>query len=150
MDIKMREMIIYIIIIFVGLMATQHLSAVVSGSMEPVMYRGDVVGLEKTSFLGLHEFDPRDIKIGDIVVYNPEWFPDLIIHRVINVSEINGTKQFIIKGDNNHIPDPYPVKPEQIVARVITIANHPFIIPKIGYIKIYMADFWYQFLGIKT
>ncbi|MDR2544763.1 MAG: signal peptidase I [Methanobrevibacter sp.] len=148
MDVKNREIIIYAVIIIVGLFLSQHLNVVISGSMEPVLYRGDIVGIEKTNFLGFSEFDPYDVKVGDIVVYNGVWFPGPIIHRVINVSEVNGTKLFIIKGDHNPVKDPYPVKPDQIVARVITIGDHPFIIPKIGYITIYLKGFWYQLLGI--
>ncbi|MDR2623561.1 MAG: signal peptidase I [Methanobrevibacter sp.] len=151
MDLKKREIVIYAVIIIFGLLAAEHLNVVISGSMEPVLYRGDIVGIEKTDFLGLHEFDPNDVKVGDIVVYNGKWFPGPIIHRVISINETNGEKTFTIKGDNkftNPVPDPYPVKPEQIVARVITIENHPFIIPKIGYITIYIKGFFYQLLGI--
>jgi len=148
MDIKKREIIIYAIIIIVGFILTQHLSVVISESMEPVFYKGDIVGLEKIDFLGFHEFDPEDVKIGDIVVYNAKWFPGPIIHRVINITEENGTKLFTIKGDHNPVHDPLPVKPDQIVAKVITIADHPFIIPKIGYIAIYIQGFWHQLLGI--
>ncbi|MDR3223894.1 MAG: signal peptidase I [Methanobrevibacter sp.] len=148
MGIEKREIIIYVIIIIVGLIAAEHLNVVISGSMEPLMYRGDIVGIEKVNFLGFHEFDPEDVKIGDVVVYNGEWFPGPIIHRVINITEENGTKLFTIKGDNNPVHDPLPVRPDEIVARVITIGDHPFIIPKIGYITIYLKGFWYQLFGI--
>ncbi|GAA5819106.1 MAG: signal peptidase I [Methanobrevibacter sp. CfCl-M3] len=143
LDINKQEIIIYAVIIIVGFSISQHLSVVKSESMEPVLYKGDIVGLEKADFLGIHEFDPND-------VYNSVWFPEPIIHRVINITEVNGTKLFTIKGDHNHIQDPFPVKPEQIVSRLITIDGHPFIIPKIGYITIYLKSFWYQLLGINT
>jgi signal peptidase len=41
------------------------------------------------------------VKVGDVVVYNGVWFPDPIIHRVINIIKVNGTKIFTIKGDHN-------------------------------------------------
>ncbi|MDR2623421.1 MAG: signal peptidase I [Methanobrevibacter sp.] len=148
MAIKKQEVVIYAVIIIVGLLAAEHLNVVISGSMEPVLYRGDIVGIEKTNFLGFHEFDPNDVKVGDVVVYNGKWFPGPIIHRVIGINESNGVKTFTIKGDNNPVPDPLPVKPEQVVARVVTIGDHPFIIPKIGYITIYIKGFCYQLLGI--
>ncbi|GAA5818344.1 MAG: signal peptidase I [Methanobrevibacter sp. CfCl-M3] len=150
MDTKKQEIIIYAVIIIVGLIVSQHLSVVVSESMEPVLYKGDIVGIEKADFLGIHEFDPNDVKVGDVVVYNSVWFPDPIIHRVINITEVNGTKLFTIKGDHNPVQDPFPVKPEQIVSRLISIDGHPFIIPKIGYITIYLKGFLYQLLGINT
>ncbi|KZX14644.1 signal peptidase I W [Methanobrevibacter cuticularis] len=133
-----KEIAIYAIIIIIGLIAAQHLNVVVSGSMEPVLYRGDIVIVEKTNFLGIHEFNPEDVKVGDIVVYNAEWFPNPVIHRVINISEINGTKYFTIKGDNNPVQDPLPVSPSQVTERVVTLWDQPLVIPKVGYITIWL------------
>ena len=133
-----KEIIIYVVILVVGLILAQHMNVVVSGSMEPVFYRGDIVVVEKTNFLGIQEFDPNNAQVGDIVVYNAEWFPNPVIHRIINETDVNGTKYFVIKGDNNDAPDPYLVSPSQITERVITIGNQPFIIPKIGYITIWI------------
>jgi signal peptidase len=143
-------MIVYITLIIIALIISQHLNVVVSGSMKPIMCRGDIVGVKKTSFFGLKEFDTNDIKVGDIIIYNPEWTNvGPIIHRVINITETNGTKLFTIKGDHNPVQDPLPVKPEQIISKAITINNHPFIIPKIGYITIYIKSFIHIFTGIK-
>ncbi|MDR2873705.1 MAG: hypothetical protein LBV42_03040, partial [Methanobrevibacter sp.] len=72
-----------------------------------------------------------------------------IIHRVINITEVNGSKLYTIKGDNNPIHDPLPVRPEQIISRALTIDGHPFINPKIGYLTIYIKQFTDDFLGIK-
>ncbi|MDR2874251.1 MAG: signal peptidase I, partial [Methanobrevibacter sp.] len=92
----------YIALIIIALIVSQHLNVVVSESMEPLMYKGDIVGIEKTGLFGLKEFDAKDIKVGDIVVYNSEWFSGgPIIHRVINITEVNGSKLYTIKGDNN-------------------------------------------------
>jgi len=51
---------------------------VLSGSMEPAFYRGDIL------FLNLGE-DP--IRIGEIVVFNIEGRDIPIVHRVIKVHE---------------------------------------------------------------
>jgi len=133
-----KEIIIYAVIIVVGLLFAQHMNVVVSGSMEPVFYRGDIVVVEKVNFLGIQEFDPNDAQIGDIVVYNAEWYPKPVIHRIINETDVNGKKYFVIKGDNNDAPDPYLVSPSRITERVVTIGDYPFIIPKIGYITIWL------------
>jgi signal peptidase len=133
-----KEIVIYSLIIIVGLIAAQHMNVVVSGSMEPVFYRGDIVIVEKANFLGIHEFNPNNAKVGDIVVYNAEWFPNPVIHRIINETMLNGTKYFVIKGDNNGAPDPYYVSPSQITERVVTIGGQPAIIPKIGYVTIWL------------
>jgi len=38
-----KEIIIYALIIIIGLIAAQHMNVVVSGSMEPTLYKGDRV-----------------------------------------------------------------------------------------------------------
>jgi signal peptidase len=133
-----REIAVYALIIIVGLLIAQHMNVVVSGSMEPVFFRGDIVVVEKADFLGFHEFDPNNAEVGDIVVYNAKWFPNPVIHRIINETYVNGSKYYVIKGDNNNVPDPYLVSPSQITQRVVTIGEQPFIIPKIGYITIWL------------
>ncbi len=136
MDINLKEIAIYVVLIIAVLIAAQHLNVVVSGSMEPVMYRGDIVVLEQANILGFHEFSPNDVEVGDIVVYNAAWHEGPVIHRVINIAEINGSTVFEIKGDNNDVSDPYWVTKSQIKSRVLTYNGQPLIIPKIGYISI--------------
>lgn len=136
----MKEIAIYAIIIIIALVAAQHLNVVVSGSMEPVFYRGDIVAVEKVNLfgLGIQEFDPDDVEVGDIVVYDAKWVNEAVIHRVINITEINGSTYYVIKGDNNDSPDPYYVEPSQITDRVITINDNPVVIPYIGHINLWL------------
>ena len=138
MEIDFKEIAVYIVLIIAVLIVAQHLNVVVSGSMEPVMYRGDIVVLEQANILGFHEFSPDDIQVGDIVVYNAAWHEGPVIHRVIDIGKINGTTVFKIKGDNNDAVDPYYVTKGQIKSRVVTINDNPLIIPKIGYISIWI------------
>ena len=138
MDIDLKEIAIYIVLIIAVLIIAQHLNVVVSGSMEPVMYRGDIVVLEQADLLGFHEFNVDDIKVGDIVVYNAAWHEGPVIHRVIDIKEVNGATMYKIKGDNNNAADPYWVNPGQIKSRVVTYNGQPIIIPKIGYISIWI------------
>lgn len=135
-----KEIVAYVIIILLALVLAQHLNVVVSGSMEPEFYRGDIVVVEKANLfgLGIHEFDPNDVQVGDIVVYNAEWVDEAVIHRVINITEINGSTYFVIKGDNNDVPDPYYVSPDQITDRVVTLGDDPLIIPYIGNINLWL------------
>ena len=138
MDIDYKEIASYVIILVIVLIAAQHLNVVVSGSMEPAFYRGDIVLVEKANFLGIQEFNPEDVKVGDVVVYDAAWFDQPVIHRVINITEINGTKMFVIKGDNNDSPDPYYVTPRQIQEKVVTFGDNLVVIPKIGYLSIWL------------
>lgn len=136
---KPREILIYVAIIILGIILAQHLNVVVSGSMEPVFYRGDVVVIEKTSFLGLQEVDSKNLKVGDIIIYQATWFPEPVIHRIITKgTDPNGKAYYVTKGDNNPGPDPVAVYPEQVLAKVVVIGNTSLIIPKIGYITIWI------------
>ncbi len=128
MDVK--EIATYIVIILVGVVVAQHMNVVVSGSMEPVMYRGDIVIIDN---------NPGDVKVGDIIVYHATWFDQPVIHRIKEINKLsNGSTYLIMKGDNNPTPDPYPVYSDQIISKVVTVYGHPIIIPKIGYITLWI------------
>ena len=138
MDIDIKEVASYIIILVIVLIAAQHLNVVVSGSMEPAFYRGDIVLVEKADFLGIHEFDPTTVQVGDVVVYDAAWYDQPVIHRIINITDINGTTMYVIKGDNNGSPDPYYVKADQITEKVVTFGDNLVIIPKVGYLSLWL------------
>ena len=138
MEIDYKEIVSYAVILIIVLIAAQHLNVVVSGSMEPAFYRGDIVMVEKADFFGIHEFDPTAVEVGDVVVYNAAWYDEPVIHRIINITEINGTKMYVIKGDNNKSPDPYYVKSSQIKEKVITYGDNLVVIPKIGYLSLWL------------
>ena len=133
-----KEIASYAIILIIVLIAAQHLNVVVSGSMEPAFYRGDIVMVEKTNFLGIQEFNVNDIQKGDVVVYDAKWFNQPVIHRVIDIVEINGSTMYMIKGDNNKSPDPYYVSPSQIQSKVVSFGDNLVVIPKIGYLSLWL------------
>jgi len=134
-----REIASYVIIILVGIVLAQHLNVVVSGSMEPVFYRGDVVVIEKTNFLGIQEVNPSDLKVGDIIIYQATWFPEPVIHRIISIQTgSDGQTYYVTKGDNNPKPDPSLVSTSQVQAKVVSLGDQPLIIPKIGYITLWI------------
>ncbi|MCR5026407.1 MAG: signal peptidase I [Methanobrevibacter sp.] len=138
MEIDYKEILTYVIILVIVLIVAQHLNVVVSGSMEPVFYRGDIVAVEKANLFGIQEFNPDDVKVGDIVVYNAKWFNQPVIHRIVGISKINGTTMYIIKGDNNNRSDPYYVSSDQITARVVNVGDKPLVIPYIGHISLWL------------
>jgi len=72
-------------------------------------------------------------KVGDVIVYEAGQSAP-IIHRIVKINE-DGTYQ--TKGDHNAGQNPYEysVKKEQIYGRVI------FIIPKLGYFKVFSSMF---------
>ena len=138
MEIDFKEVATYAIILIIVLIAAQHLSVVVSGSMEPTFYRGDIVVLQKADFFGIKEFDPKSLEVGDVVVYDAAWYDQPVIHRIINITDINGSTMYVIKGDNNKRPDPYYVKAEQINEKVVTLGDNLVVVPKIGYLSLWL------------
>ncbi len=133
-----KEILSYAAIIILAVILSAHLSVVVSGSMEPSFYRGDIVATENVNTYGIQEFNPyTDVKVGDVVVYNAMWYSEPVIHRVIDIQQINGSQYYIIKGDNNEVQDPYPVSPDQIKSKVLKIGDSLVIIPKIGYVTLW-------------
>ena len=138
MEIDYKEIASYAIILIIVLLAAQHLNVVVSGSMEPAFYRGDIVLVEKADFLGINEFDPNNVEVGDVVVYDAAWYDQPVIHRIINITDINGTKMYVIKGDNNNKVDPYYVTSDQIKEKVVTFNDNLVVIPKIGYLSLWL------------
>ena len=126
-----KEILSYAVILILAVLLSAHLSVVVSGSMEPSFYRGDIVATENVDTYGIQEFNPyTDVNVNDVVVYNAKWYSEPVIHRVIDIQQI------IIKGDNNEVQDPYPVSPDQIKSKVIKIGDSLLIIPKLGYITL--------------
>lgn len=49
-----KEVIIYIIILGIGIILAHQLNVVLSGSMEPVLYKGDIVVID---------YNPNSIKL---------------------------------------------------------------------------------------
>lgn len=138
MEIDYKEIASYVIILVIVLIAAQHLNVVVSGSMEPAFYRGDIVLVEKADLFGIKEFNPDDVQVGDVVVYDAAWFDQPVIHRIINIVDVNGSTMYVIKGDNNDSPDPYYVSKDQIKEKVVTFGDNLVVIPKIGYLSLWL------------
>ncbi|WP_457743093.1 signal peptidase I [Thermococcus sp.] len=149
--------IIAVVIVFgiqAGLKAALHtgspLVIVVSGSMEPVFYRGDVVLLKGIT-------NPNQVKVGDVIVYKRPGYEYPIIHRVryIYTIKLDGKpeKCFVTWGDNNPVPDPpYPspygpiqvILPNGYLAGCVPAyaveAKAELVFPKIGLIPLWIRD----------
>ena len=116
------------------------LTVIRSNSMYPVWERGDMVIIEN-----LKEKDT--IHNGDIVFFKTKegsladkgW----IAHRVMSG---NDDKGFITKGDANDYTDQEsdgtgPIKREWIAGRALTIGETPIVIPKIGYLSLWVEKY---------
>ncbi|AUS95552.1 signal peptidase I [Clostridium thermosuccinogenes] len=91
---------------------------ILTGSMEPTIYPGDVALMVKTN--------GKDLNIGDVIQY---WTGDIfIVHRIISIDEKTGRYQ--TKGDNNSAPDLRLVDAGQIRGKMVGV------VPKIGMISV--------------
>lgn len=136
-----REVIKYLIAILVVVAFFEVLKvasgtdvplAIVEGtSMLPTLHDGDVVMLVGAK--------PSDLKVGDIIVY--KYGSKFIIHKIIHVEVKDGKYFFITQGENNRVPDPYPVSEDQVVGRVVCV-----LIPRVGIVL--QEPFKYVVIGL--
>ena len=96
-----------------------HRYLVVSGSMEPSLYAGDMVFVNSN-------VDFEDVQLGDVIIFQYE---DMnIIHRVVDEAIIDGEKRLKTKGDNNKNADGYLATEDNFCG----VAE--YVIPKIGFL----------------
>ncbi|HEY2422231.1 MAG TPA: signal peptidase I [Neobacillus sp.] len=117
------------------------LTVIRSNSMYPVWERGDLVIIENLS-------EKETVHHGDIVFFKAKegdlaskgW----IAHRVISG---NSEKGFITKGDANKYTDQESndgkgeIKREWIAGRALLIGGSPMVIPKLGFLSLWMEKF---------
>jgi len=108
---------------------------VLSGSMEPAFYRGDLL------FLTNYREEP--IRAGDIVVFKVEGRDIPIVHRVLKVHEKkNGNVKFLTKGDNNSVDDRGLYAPGQLwLQKKDVVGRARGFVPYVGIVTILMNDY---------
>lgn len=118
------------------------LLAVESHSMEPTLYRGDLVIVRGV--------DPATLSVGDIIIYDPDSLPGYqgdtpIVHRIIEIQNVSGELHFFTRGDNNFRADPEFRRPEDVMAKVIGSVRY------LGFITLFLltpGSFIYLLLTI--
>lgn len=93
---------------------------VLSGSMEPEFYPGDLVVIQHKN--------KTDIKLNDIVTFRDKE-GIIITHRIIEKTP----EGYITKGDNNNVEDSERITDNNIIGKV------KFSIPKVGYIMDFLS-----------
>eukprot|EP00118_Oscarella_pearsei_P025400 m.308123 g.308123 ORF g.308123 m.308123 type:complete len:182 (+) comp43413_c0_seq1:49-594(+) len=108
---------------------------VLSGSMEPAFYRGDLL------FLTNHKEEP--IRVGEIVVFKIEGREIPIVHRVIKLHEReDGYMKFLTKGDNNQVDDRGLYATGQMwLERKDVVGRARGYLPYVGIVTILMNDY---------
>lgn len=108
------------------------IAAITSGSMWPVLKKGDLILIQSTS--------RENINIDDIVVWrnatSTEAAAGFTIHRVVELRQDTLTT----KGDANSTED-NPVQYEQIIGKTVEWRGKPLRVPYLGYVTIWLSDF---------
>ncbi len=95
---------------------------VLSDSMNPGINSGDLVLVKETS--------PSSLKTGDIIAYREG--DSVVTHRIVGITEADGTLQFTTKGDANNVDDANTVNSENIEG------SYLLDIPKLGNAALYL------------
>ncbi|KAI9824307.1 MAG: Signal peptidase complex catalytic subunit [Phylliscum demangeonii] len=107
---------------------------VLSGSMEPAFYRGDLLFLWNRGL---------DTQVGEVVVYNVPGKDIPIVHRVVRRFE-GGDKplRLLTKGDNNHADDTelYAVGQYYLNRSTDIIGSVQAYAPFVGYVTILLSE----------
>ena len=73
------------------------------------------------------------LKLYDVVVYKT--YDKLVVHRIVDIIEKDGERQFILRGDTNKLDDPHPVAFKDIVGRYTG-----FKIPMVGIFVLFLQS----------
>lgn len=104
----------------------------ISNSMYPTLKVGDLLIVQG----GLNGVDVHaDPKNGDIIVFRHPYSPgEFVVHRAIEKYVKDNVWYFRTKGDHNLYPDSWVISERDLIGKVV------FIIPYLGYIKIYLGN----------
>ncbi len=134
-----------------GLGTESPLVVVTSGSMEPTIYRGDMLIIQQKAPLEIKNASEAQGDINaDIIVYWAQgvWKPadavsEPIVHRVVGKKYEEGKWWFLAQGDNTGT-NPYPDNPSTPTENWIPEENIIGIvigkIPYVGHIKLFLED----------
>lgn len=106
---------------------------VLSGSMEPAYYRGDIL------FLELWEYPPIDT--GDVVVYSVSDRDIPIVHRIVSVHDDDKDLWLLTKGDNNNVNDRSLYRNSLWIKRENLMGRVRLYLPYVGIITIWLNDY---------
>ncbi|MDE6141884.1 MAG: signal peptidase I, partial [Bacilli bacterium] len=107
-NIPLLILLLFVVSLVSGLFKYQ-IMAIGSGSMEPIIYRGDAIVFEKVKT----EDDRNEIEEGTIIVFKHNGL--YITHRVTKIEMVDGARIYQTKGDNNEKEDAFKVEDDDIV-----------------------------------
>lgn len=123
-DIPIALIIVVLMILVSGIFRYQ-LIGVASGSMNPIIKKGDAVMIDQKILV-------NDLKTGDIIAYKKDNL--IIIHRIVNVNIEDDIVIFSTKGDANNTEDDIKLSIDDIKGKVI------FDVPYIAWPSVYLSE----------
>ena len=106
-NVPIVAVLIFLVILVSGVFKYQII-AIGSGSMSPIIEKGDAVIIAK-----MNKDDYASIKVGQILVFIHDG--RYITHRVLYISKIDGKYYFQTKGDANSDEDNYIVEEDDVI-----------------------------------
>jgi signal peptidase len=104
-----------------------QLLAVMSGSMEPTIHVGGIVGVLPVP--------ASSLQIGDVITFTHQNSPDVLVtHRIVDIEERGSQELLTTRGDANDSADAVAVPAARAVGRVA------FAAPWLGYAMVYLAS----------
>ena len=92
-------------------------------------------GFNMGDIMILRGIKPKDIKIGDVLVYESSRHQNPIIHRVVGIVDEKGEITFVTKVDHNNGPDNEIVTAEHIARTGKAVMRLPYL----GWVKIWFV-----------
>lgn len=114
------------LLLFAGLVygfLPYYLLGIASESMAPFINKGDAVILHKNN---------KNLKNGDVIAFDHNG--RVIVHRLVEMVDVDGETVYITKGDANNAADNYNLKVDNIIGEVKAV------VPYLGYPSIYFSD----------
>lgn len=108
LNIPLLIVMLFLVALVSGIFRYQ-IMAIGSGSMEPEIYRGDAIIFEKVKT----EEEKNALEEGMVIVFRHSGV--YITHRIVGIEEVNGTRVYQTKGDNNANVDAFKVENNDIV-----------------------------------
>lgn len=93
-------------------------------------------GFNKGDLIFIYGTKPKNLKIGDVIVFKSNIRPEPIIHRIVDINEINGELIFTTKGDHNKSYGNVDIEINEnnILGRGL------FRVPLLGWFKIWVTN----------
>lgn len=107
-NIPLVIILLFVVALVSGLFKYQ-IMAIGSGSMEPIIYRGDAIVFEKITT----EDDKNELEEGTVIVFKHNGV--YITHRITKIEMVDGVRIYQTKGDNNEKEDAFKVENDDIV-----------------------------------